>query len=326
MYDVIAFGSATQDVLVSADAFRIGRDAEFQTGQALRLPLGAKVPIESLVFASGGGGTNAAVTFARQGFRTACISVVGRDSSGTAVLDELRREGVDAKHMLVHDDDLTAYSIIINVPSSGERTILSYKGEGMHWQVDRVPWDRLEAKWAYVNSLGGHLDVLDAIVRWARGAGVHLATNPGGKELELGLEKLAPLWKSFDVVGMNQEEAALVTGISYERADDIFRKMDEMIGGIFIMTKGSEGCVVSDGHFVYSAGVPSQKVVERTGAGDAFHSGFLAEFMRSGSIEKAVQFGTANASAVVGHIGAKAGILRTGGSEKSIAVAKRKLE
>ena len=61
---------------------------------------------------------------------------------------------------------------------------------------------------------------------------------------------------------------------------------------------------------VYSAGVPQADVVERTGAGDAFNSGFLAEFIRSGNIEKAIQFGTANASSVVMHYGAKEGILR----------------
>ena len=53
-------------------------------------------------------------------------------------------------------------------------------------------------------------------------------------------------------------------------------------------------------------------VKERTGSGDAFVSGFVSEYMRSGDIEKAIQLATANASSVVTQYGGKAGILKTG--------------
>jgi ribokinase len=326
MYDIITIGSATQDVFLSADGFRIREEKEFEVGQGICLPFGSKVQVRKIVFASGGGGTNAAVSFARQGFRTACIGVVGADTNGTALLDELRREGVDAKYFQIHHDDITAYSVVL-VSRGGERTILSYKGEGTHWQIDQIPWDRMEAKWVYVNSLGGHMDILERISALATEKKVHIATNPGPKELELGPERLAPLWKHFDIVGMNQEEAAQFLGIHYDRHDEIFKKMDELIGGIFIMTMGNKGCVVSDGHFAYSAGIPDWEVVERTGAGDAFHSAFTAEFMRSGNIEKSIQLATANASSVVMHYGAKEGILKHGdeGRWPLIPVEKRRL-
>lgn len=307
-YDIISIGSATQDVFLSGDGFHVLPSKEFSVGQGLCLPFGSKVQIRKIVFASGGGGTNAAVTFARQGFRTACIGVVGQDPNGSAVLDELRREGVDAKYFQLHHDDITAYSVAL-VSAGGERTILSYKGEGTHWQIDQIPWDSLSAKWMYVNSLGGHLDVLERIVVWAKEHGVHLATNPGPKEMEQGLERLAPLWKHFDIVGMNQEEAATMTGIPYDQEEAIFKKMDDAIGGIFILTKGAEGSVVSDGRMMFRAGIPNKEVIERTGSGDAFHSAFVSEFIRSGSIEHAIQLATANATSVVMQYGAKAGIL-----------------
>lgn len=326
MYDVIVIGSATQDIILSTDAADVISNGKFATGKGLCLPFGSKVPVRKLVSSSGGGGTNAAVTFARQGLKTACIGIVGSDTNGTALLDELRRENVDAKWFQIHHDDMTAYSVIL-VGSEGERTILSYKGEGVHWNVGDLPWDQMGSKWMYVNSLGGHIDMLERIVELAKGKGIHLATNPGPKELEAGLARLAPLWKSFDIVGMNQEEAAKLTGMPYTKEGDIFKKLDEAIGGIFIMTRGSDGAVVSDGHFIYTSGIPSSEVVERTGAGDAFQSGFVVEFMRSGSIEKAIQFGTANASSVVLHYGAKEGLLRKGddGPWPPVEVQKRKL-
>jgi ribokinase len=326
MYDIITIGSATRDVFLSADGFRVAEDKRFDTGHGLCVPFGSKIEVSEIAFTSGGGGTNAAVTFARQQYHTACIGVIGQDVNGSAILDELRRENVDGKYFQTRHDDITAYSVVL-VASSGERTILSYKGEGTHWDVSQIPFDRLKAKWMYVNSLGGHEDVLAAIAHWAKATGAHLATNPGGKELELGLDRLAPHWKQFDIVGMNEEEAASLTDIPIERRDDIFRKMDEVIGGIFIMTMGSEGCIVSDGEYLYTAGIPNRQVVERTGAGDAFHSGFTAEFMRSGKIEKAIQSGTANASSVVMHYGAKKGILRVGdtGPWPLIPVTRRRL-
>ena len=326
-YDIVSIGSATQDVFLNADAFQILESHDFQVGKGICIPLGSKVAIKKIVFSSGGGGTNAAVTFARQGYRAACISIIGKDPSGTAILDELRREGVDGKYIQIHHDDITAYSVIL-VSSNGERSILSYKGEGAHWNVDAIAWAQIEAPWMYVNSLGGHLDVLDRIVAEATRTGRHLATNPGGKELELGLEKLAPRWKKFDIVGMNQEEAAQLVGRSFDKKQEIFEAMDHAIGGIFIMTRGGEGVSVSDGHHIYTAGIPNHEVVERTGAGDAFHSAFTAEFVRSGSIEKSIQMGTANATSVVLHYGAKEGILRKGdiGRAPLVRVEKRSLK
>ena len=326
MYDIISIGSATQDVFLSADGFQVVDGKEFSVGKGICLPFGSKVQVRKIVFTSGGGGTNAAVTFARQGMKTACVGIIGQDANGSSILDELRREGVDAKYFQIHHDDITAYSVIL-VSQGGERTILSYKGEGVHWNADVIPWSRLEAKWMYVNSLGGHAEMLERIVAEAERTNRHLATNPGVKELELGLPKLAKLWSRFDIVGMNQEEAATLTGLPFEKRDDIFRAMDEAIGGIFIMTLGSEGVVVSDGRMLYSAGIPNRDVIERTGAGDAFHSAFLAEFVRSGSIEKAVQLGTANASSVVMHYGAKEGILRKGdiGPHPLVEVTRRPL-
>jgi len=309
MYDIVAIGSATRDVFISADSFKSLDLAEFPTGKGLCLSLGSKVEIKKIVFTSGGGGTNAAVTFGRQGLAVACIGVVGSDLNGQEVMNELTKEGIETKYFQKDDDDFTAYSVILVDPSA-ERTILSYKGEGQHFDVNKITFDQLRTKWLFLDSLGGHYDLLEKAVSWAVANNVKLATNPGGKELEHGLEKLKPLLKNSSVVIMNQEEAAGLTGIDYKQEGDIFKFMDEIIGGIFVMTKGPEGVVVSDGKNIYKAGVPDSPVVERTGAGDAFSSGFITEFIRSGDITKAIQFATANASSVVTRYGAKAGILK----------------
>jgi len=282
--------------------------------------------MKKIVLTSGGGGTNAAVTFSRQGLKTACIGVVSTDANGIDILDELNKEGIDTRYFQKHSDDHTAYSVILVHPG-GERTILSYKGEGQHFDASKLDFSDTKSKWMFLDSLGGHFDVLEKSVNWAVKNNVKLATNPGGKELAHGLEKLKPILKSFSIVIMNQEEAAGLTGIEYKKENEIFKFMDEIIDGIFVMTKGPEGVAVSDGKNKYTAGVPDSPVVERTGAGDSFSSGFVVEYIRSGDISKAIQFATANASSVVTQYGSKAGILREGdwGPWKLIDVKKESL-
>ncbi len=310
-HDIIVIGSSTRDVLLASEGFKKINDPASPTNVSQCFPLGTKVEIKKIVFATGGGGANAAVTFARQGLQTACIGVIGSDFNGQDLLNTLNGEGVDTSYFIKHDDDFTAYSVIL-VEKGGERTILSYKGEGQHFDVSKIPFEKLQSKWLYLDSLGGHYDLLEGAVNWAVANSVKLATNPGGKELEHGWDKLAPLLAKFSIVMMNQEEAARLTSIDYKDELAIFKKTDELIGGIFVMTKGPEGVVVSDGNNIYRAGVPNSPIVERTGAGDAFNSGFISEYIRSGDITKAIQFATANASSVVTQYGAVAGILKQG--------------
>ena len=79
------------------------------------------------------------------------------------------------------------------------------------------------------------------------------------------------------------------------------------------MNKGPKGVVVHHEGTLYRAGVPDSPVVERTGAGDSFGSGFVSGYIKSdGNIEKAIQLATANASSVVTEFGATGGILKGG--------------
>ena len=284
---------------------------KFSTGEGICLPLGSKLEIKKIVTATGGGGANASFTFARQGLKAAFIGVVGDDFNGHEFINTLKAEGINTDSIALHTDDHTAYSTIL-VHSSGERTILSYKGEGQHFNAKEVPFDSLQTSWLFLDSLGGNYDLLTRAVDWAAANKIKIATNPGSKELGHGLDKLKPLLERADIVSMNQEEAAKLTGLNYHDEEGIFKAMDELVKGIFVMTQGPDGVVVSDGQHMYRAGVPDSPVVERTGAGDAFVSGFVAQYMQSRDIVKSIQFATANSSSVVTQYGATAGILKKG--------------
>ncbi len=316
MFDIITIGSATRDVLLKAEGFELRKHADSPTGVEQCFPLGSKIEIKEIVFTTGGGGTNAAVTFRRQGFKTGCVGIVGDDAVGKEIVDELKKEKIGPIFQK-HTDDHTAYSIILVYPNA-ERTILSYKGEGQHFDVKTIPFDKFRAGWFYINSLGGHYDLFEALANHAVKNNIKIACNPGGKELDHGLEKLKPLLAQIDIFITNKEEgASLVKDGSWEQ---VLKSLKSLVKGVVVITNGHEGVLVADGSGVYSAGVPNSPIVERTGAGDAFGSGFVAEYIRRleagnqkpEAVAKAIQFATANASSVVTKFGAKAGILRKG--------------
>lgn len=313
-FDFIVIGSATRDVFLkgTAENFEIRSHAHSPTGAEQCLPLGSKIEIKEIVFTTGGGGTNAAVTFARQGWKTTCVGVISSDFNGGEILRELRKERVDTRYFQKHHQDYTAYSVILVNPS-GERTILSYKGEGQHFVLKDIPVRHWRARWLFLNSLGGHFDLLETIINYAQEKGIKLAMNPGGKELGYGLEKLGPMLKKLDIFIANKEETVGLLGLKPGFLEETARALKKIIPGIAVVTDGHNGVGVVDREGrEYRAGVPDSPVVERTGAGDAWSAGFVSEYVRSGDIKKAIQFATANASSVVTKFGSKAGILKKG--------------
>ena len=123
---IVTVGAAVQDVFLSnSDAFApvcTNPDTCFSM-----LELGAKADVNSIFFSTGGGATNAAVTFARQGLETRFLGVIGRDPAGQAVLDALDRENIDTSLVKYSDTHNTGYSVLLVAPN-GERTILTYRG------------------------------------------------------------------------------------------------------------------------------------------------------------------------------------------------------
>ncbi len=312
MLDIITIGSATRDVFLKSEGFEIRKHGDSPTGMEQCFPLGSKIAIKEVVFTTGGGATNTAVTFARQGLKTGCVSMVGNDFNGKEVIKELKRERVKL-FFVTHKDDYTAYSVILVHPNA-ERTILSYKGEGQHLNLQEIKWKKLKAKWFFLGSLGGNLDLLQKAFEYISTRNFKIAFNPGGKELTLGLEKLKPYLAETDIFSVNKEEAESLLGIGNDNsAEGVLKELDKLVKGIVVLTLGPEGVLVSDQKNIYRAGIPDSPKVERTGAGDAFVSGFTAQYILSnGDITKSIQFATANASSVVAQYGPKAGILHKG--------------
>ncbi len=313
MFDIITFGSATRDIFVRSKDFKIIDSSEFVTGKAIAVGAGAKVKVDELIFASGGGGSNTAATFALQNLKTAYVGLVGDDVGGREIVKELDGLGVKTNFVKVTSRAKTPYSIILSAPGQ-ERSILVFEGASHLLDEQDIPWKKIkDTKWFYIAGLSGQsAQAFEPIVEFAAKNKIKIAVNPGRDQLGKDLNILKVLLNKIDILIVNQEEASLVTGIDYKDEQALFKKFDELVSGIAVMNKGPEGVAVSDGQKIYKAGIPESGYVDRTGSGDAFGSGFVSVVIGGGTIEEAIQLGTANATSTVQSIGAKTGLLKKG--------------
>ena len=330
MYDIITIGSATRDVFLTSPLFKVLRDPKhlskigFKTGEAQCFALGSKIEIGPPILTTGGGATNAATAFSRQGLKTATLIKIGKDESGEAVLNELKKEKI-TPFAVIEKNFPTAYSMILLAPS-GERTILVYRGASENLKIQEIPFERLKSQWVYISPGKISFEVIEKIFNHFSKNKTLIAFNPSGYFIEMGVKKLKPLLAKSKVVILNREEAARLTSVDYQKEKEIFKKLDEFTPGIAAMTDAEKGVLVSDGFRIYQAGIfPSlgeeeKSVIDRTGAGDAFASGFVAGLIqkkekcekglcRPYNIEYAIRLGSANATSVIEKIGAKEGII-----------------
>lgn len=303
---IVTIGKATQDVFLrSASAFR---PEAYKGVMYEMLPLGQKLDLDDVVFATGGNVTNAAVTFARQGLNSQYMWAVGADIASRAILEALDSEGVDTQHVIQSSEHRASYSVVL-LSESGERTILNYRGTKITDSIRSLNLDVLKtANWVYVSALGD-MELLERIVSISVKNGVKVMLNPAGVELK-EMKKLKALLEDIEVLVVNKEEAQeIVEGTSLE---ELARHATHYCP-VVIVSDGPNGAVSTDGKTIVTSGMYEDvPVIDRTGGGDAFGSGFLSYWSQGRSLKDSIVFASANSTSVVGQIGAKAGILYRG--------------
>lgn len=307
MVKVLSIGAAVQDVFLShSDEFRPA--CENPRECFLRLELGAKVDVNKIDFSTGGGATNASVTFVRQGLEAEFMGSVGNDPAGQAVLAELDREGVETSRVTTSKRYNTGYSVLLLAPN-GERTILTYRGASTHYKASDFDLTEARADWLYVSSMAGKMDILDAVFTDAKRLGMKIMFNPGKGELQQ-MDKLRPLLEDVDVLSVNREEMSMI--VEGDSTEELALHALNIVP-VAIVSDGPNGVAATDGKTLVVAGMYEDvPVIDRTGAGDAFGSGFLSQWAQGRSLRESIIFASANSTSVVTKIGAKAGILHVG--------------
>ncbi|MDP2696334.1 MAG: carbohydrate kinase family protein [bacterium] len=316
MLDVVAIGSATQDVFLKVN-FPLVDKSEVPSGKAISLPFGEKLSADDIYFTIGGNAANASITFARQGQKAACISKLGQDDPADVFMKRLNKEGVKTKFIIQTPERPTSFSVLLL--QAGERTIINYRGASNTFALEDLNLKKLKANWWYISLSGESSAMLKPLLKFAKENSIRIAFNPTGYHLNHYRQDIVDSLGDIDFLVVNNGEAAELLGMPFDmnKEKEVFQKLDDMVPGIIAVTRGDKGVTVSDGSFAYTAGIfTEQRILDRTGAGDAFGSGFVSTLIRYGQdykkpevIKEAIRFASANATSVVENLGASEGIL-----------------
>ncbi len=302
MYDVITVGSATLDVFAKTKFSELIKiiDPKGET-DLLAYPSGSKILIDKLEFTTGGGGTNTAVALSRLGNKVAFLGKLGRDTNAEFISKDLKKEKIGM--LCAYGNGNAGYSVILDTLEH-DRTILAYKGVNDEFRHTEVPYKKLKAKWFYFSSMMNEsFHTLERLAEFAQRRKIKVAFNPSAYLAEKGSSYLKGIISRTELLILNKEEAYLLVG--REPAEDLLFKLKSLGPKIIVVTDGKKELYVIDEKYIYSAKPPFAKVVDTTGAGDAFAASFLSGIIKRNDVEFAVKLGIANSQSVIAHYGAK---------------------
>lgn len=310
MFDVITFGTATYDVFLRSPGMEISDSGD---DKDICLRYGAKLEVNEIYFDYGGGGTNSAVTFARQGLKVAAVVQIGNDFFGNKIIEDLKKEKVDTGLINV-EEGFTDYSTILWAPDGG-RTILVYRGK-TRLEKEDIKWENLCAKWFYISSLEGNLEIIKNLIRRFGGKNCRIVWNPGSRELKQR-EEVLKLLEGVTVLNLNKEEMEELLAISNPPADgaieEFLKEAQKLPCEYVVITDDKNGAYLWDRENLtwWKSGIfEDAPRVETTGAGDSFGSGLATGFIKGLSLEDCLYLASANASSKVTQVGAKKGLLK----------------
>lgn len=305
MYDVITVGSATVDVFAHTESELIKIKTIHGQEELIAYPSGSKILIQRLEFKVGGGGTNTAVSFSRLGLKTAYLGNIGLDENGSKVISLLKKEKIE--FIGVRGEDQTGYSIILD-SIENDRTILTNKGANNNLKFTDINKKKLNSKWFYFSSMmGNSLKSLELLSEYAKNKGIKIAFNPSIYLIKDNKKEVQKILQYTDVLIFNKEEAeALVGNLPLK---SLILSCHDFGPKIIVITDGKNGCYSSDKKNVYVTKPRKVKVVETTGAGDAFASSFLSGLIKKNDLKFAIRLGMTNSESVISHIGAKENLL-----------------
>lgn len=249
---------------------------------------------------AGGQTATTMVALRRLGLKTAYAGRFGSDAEGQFGLKSLAGEGVNCDFAEVIEAAKNQIAFITIDARSGERTIVWDRDERLAYKAYEAP--------AEFGPLGRvlHLDAHDppACVRVATAAkAANTVVSADIDNVYEGLPELLPL---IDILIGSKEFPRRVTGISDERAALV--ELHNRFGCAIVgMTIGAGGAVAyCDGKFIESPGFPAPGGCrDTTGAGDAFHGGFLYGLLTGENLETSLKFGNAVAAIKCSALGAR---------------------
>ena len=274
-------------------------------GTTERMPApGETVFGQSFHTAPGGKGANQAVAAARLGAEVRMVGRVGGDEFGPALLDGMRREGIDVSGVATDPDNSSGIAMIL-LDGQKENYIVAIYGANLASDRDQVRAveTALDGADVLLLQLETPLEVATEAARIARDRGVRVVWDPA-PALDMGRDAYA----LCDALTPNQAEAEYLTGVPVTDPNSARLAARRLVG------EGVSACVVTmaeagtyyatanDEGFVPPFGV---EVIDTVAAGDAFSAGLGVALAEGRSLGDAIRYGAAAGALAVTKRGAQ---------------------
>jgi sulfofructose kinase len=240
------------------------------------------------------------VALQRLGLKTAYAGRFGSDAEGQFGLVSVKDEGVDVQFAEVIEGSSTQLAFIIIDARNGERTIIWDRDERLAYKSQEAPIEL---------ALRGrvlHLDAHDppACAQMARAA--HTAGAVVSADIDNIYEGLPELLPLIDILIVSKDFPHRMTGISDERASLVELKARhgcQLVGA----TRGKRGAILyCEGQFLESPAFEVPGLCrDTTGAGDAFHAGFIYGLLSGEDIDTSLKLANATAALKCRSLGAR---------------------
>lgn len=291
-FDVICFGALNVDRLYRVNRIA-GRDEESF--------------IIDFKEAPGGSAANTAVGLARLGLKTGFIGKVSDNREGKLLLNDFKRQNVDVNGIIVSKEGRSGVAMGY-VDTKGDRAL--YIDPGVN---DSLELKEIDLKYAgntaflHLTSFIGEkpFKAQKELVRGLRD--VRISFDPGELYARKGLTVLKLMIERSFVMLPSENELKLLTGKKYDEGSKILIKKGVSIVAVKL---GERGCYVTDGKESYLVEPYKVKVVDTTGAGDAFCAGFLYGLSKNKDLYECGRLGNFVASRCIEKVSAREGLPR----------------
>lgn len=311
-FDLVCVGDAKIDTFLTlhqtSDHLRYSRETN-----ELCIKFGEKITVDKAEILLGGDAANVAVGTSRLGLSTAIVAEIGKDEFAQKIINTLSNENVNVENVSQTQGQQSSFSTIINY--KGERTIFSEHVRREH----NFSFENISTKWIYLTSLGEKWqDAYNKTTDFAKETKCNLAFNPGTIQIS-EKNNIKNILLITNLLLVNKEEGEEILGYSHgqKSIEEIILNLQKLGPKVVVVTDGKNGSFAasSEGN-ILNEKIIQTEVVEKTGAGDAYSSGFLSALINNKSISEAMIWGTKNSSSVIKKVGAQAGLLHKTDFEK----------
>lgn len=312
IYDVVGIGNAIVDVLAKVgDGFLQERNLSKGIMSLVEAKQAGEIYNDILPEreVSGGSAANTVAALASLGADCAFIGKIHDDEMGQKFRSDIGRAGIDMFTAPLEAGPATARSIVLVTPDA-ERSMFTYLGASKKISVDDIDENVIKAAkytfiegylWDEDNAKQAVLKACELAHKYGRQVAFTLSDKSYLKQYRL--EMLDLIEKHVDIVFGNEEEIkALFDNQDFNACLDSIKTMVS----IAAITRNSKGSVVVEGRTkIFIEAEEISKVVDTTGAGDAYAAGFLYGLSKGRSLGTCALIGGIAAGEIIGHYGAR---------------------